>query len=82
MVTLCGWWVLKKRVKLAIKVSWLSLREPKSDFISVAAAPNCMARLLASRRFGWVNFLVRLVRLVVCSSIGPAIIGICFNWRF
>ena len=26
--------------------------------------------------------LVRLVRLVVCSLIGPAIIGICFNWGF
>ena len=36
----------------------------------------------SSRFRGNGNALVRLVRLVVCSSIGPAIIGICFNWRF
>ena len=46
-------WVVgaQKRVKLAKEVSWLSLREPTSNFISVAGGLSWMDRLPSSRRF-------------------------------
>ena len=45
VVTLCGWWVLKKWLNLAIEVSWLSLKEPECDFISFVCALVWMVEL-------------------------------------